>query len=167
MRIDNSSLKKPLKPHKHKMNAYEPRNILDKDSNEIDVELNSDIQELEVELDENENIVEISFRDFLTTGMGMIISDISFNEYGQLIFTMTNGTHFSIDLSTVTENKMNVFEIQTLSDLPIIGSDKTLYLIKQEKELYYWDTLGYCFKRIGFDYEDIDLIDGGNATSIK
>lgn len=46
-------------------------------------------------------------------------------------------------------------------DFPNIGKSNTLYLDKSTGNMYWYDTENTNYKVVGFDYEDICIISGG------
>lgn len=55
-------------------------------------------------------------------------------------------------------------ELQNKYELPNIGKEKTLYIILSESSLYIWSSLELSYHKVGSDWNDIETIDGGNAS---
>lgn len=52
---------------------------------------------------------------------------------------------------------------ETHHNFPNIGNPNMLYMDKQANKLYRWDTDTLHYYIIGSNYDDIEIIDGGNA----
>jgi len=55
-------------------------------------------------------------------------------------------------------------ELQNKYELQNIGKEKTLYIILSESSLYIWSVLELSYHKVGSDWNDIETIDGGNAS---
>lgn len=52
-------------------------------------------------------------------------------------------------------------------ELPNIGAESVLYVITSTKEFMYWSTADLKYCRISSDWQDIEIINGGEAEFIK
>lgn len=80
----------------------------------------------------------------------------------------TTVSPLSVDPTTSTTNG-NIYEfkhveLQNKYELPNIGKEKTLYIILSESSLYIWSSLELSYHKVGSDWNDIETIDGGNAS---
>lgn len=48
--------------------------------------------------------------------------------------------------------------LETTDDLPAIGSEVVLYVIKQTEESFVWSDVAMRYYQIGYNYKQIDLI---------
>lgn len=54
-------------------------------------------------------------------------------------------------------------QVETLANLPNVGSENTVYFVKNENATYRWDEAGLKYYCTGRDYREIKVINGGNA----
>ena len=58
-------------------------------------------------------------------------------------------------------------QVESRGNLPNIGSENTVYFVKNENATYRWDDAGLRYYCVGRDYEEINAINGGNASEFK
>lgn len=54
-------------------------------------------------------------------------------------------------------------QVEALANLPNVGSENTVYFVKNENATYRWDEAGLKYYCTGRDYQEIKVINGGNA----
>ena len=54
-------------------------------------------------------------------------------------------------------------QVEALANLPNVGSENTVYFVKDENATYRWDEAGLKYYCTGRDYQEIKVINGGNA----
>lgn len=54
-------------------------------------------------------------------------------------------------------------QVEALANLPNVGSENTVYFVKDENATYRWDDAGLKYYCTGRDYNEIKVINGGNA----
>ena len=54
-------------------------------------------------------------------------------------------------------------QVEALANLPNVGSENTVYFVKNENATYRWDEAGLKYYCTGRDYREIKVINGGNA----
>lgn len=54
-------------------------------------------------------------------------------------------------------------QVETRFNLPSVGSSGTVYFVKDENATYRWDDTSLLYYCVGRDYEEIKVINGGNA----
>lgn len=54
-------------------------------------------------------------------------------------------------------------QVEALANLPNVGSENTVYFVKNENATYRWDDAGLKYYCTGRDYQEIKVINGGNA----
>lgn len=54
-------------------------------------------------------------------------------------------------------------QVEALVNLPNVGSENTVYFVKNENATYRWDEAGLKYYCTGRDYQEIKVINGGNA----
>lgn len=54
-------------------------------------------------------------------------------------------------------------QVESKTNLPNVGSEGTVYFVKDENATYRWDDAGLKYYCTGRDYEEIKVINGGNA----
>lgn len=59
--------------------------------------------------------------------------------------------------------KETVMKAETIQDFPVMGNETCLYIAKKENKLYRWDDESIRYYCVGSDYNDIEIINGGNA----
>lgn len=60
-------------------------------------------------------------------------------------------------------NKALIVQVSAYSQLPAVGSESCLYVVKNLNKTYRWDDTDNRYYCIGSDYNDINVIDGGTA----
>lgn len=56
-----------------------------------------------------------------------------------------------------------IVNVDSISNLPSVGNEICLYIVKNENKTYRWDDVDIKYYCIGSDYNDIKTIDGGSA----
>ena len=56
----------------------------------------------------------------------------------------------------------NVVTKNTYEELPNVGSENSIYIVKAENATYRWT--GEKYEAVGRDYKELNLIDGGTAS---
>ena len=56
-----------------------------------------------------------------------------------------------------------VFPADTRYAFPNVGNPYTLYIATGENKAYRWDPAGLKYRCVGSDYQEIDIINGGDA----
>lgn len=54
-------------------------------------------------------------------------------------------------------------QVEALANLPNVGSENTVYFVKDENATYRWDEAGLKYYCTGRDYREIKVINGGSA----
>ena len=54
-------------------------------------------------------------------------------------------------------------QVESKTNLPNVGSEGTVYFVKDENATYRWDETGLKYYCTGRDYREIKVINGGNA----
>ena len=54
-------------------------------------------------------------------------------------------------------------QVEALANLPNVGSENMVYFVKNENATYRWDEAGLKYYCTGRDYQEIKVINGGNA----
>lgn len=54
--------------------------------------------------------------------------------------------------------------VQSKANLPNIGSENTIYIVKDENAVYRWDDTNLLYYCVGRDYNEIKVINGGTAV---
>jgi len=79
-----------------------------------------------------------------------------------------NGTDAWLDLKYVGEDGRGVVNAATHYDFPSIGDVNTIYKASEEKKIYQWNSVSLTYELIvnegSGNYEDIEIINGGNAN---
>lgn len=57
----------------------------------------------------------------------------------------------------------NVVSYSSLAAFPTVGSENTIYIDQSQNDIYRWDDENIKYYRIGTDYENIEIINGGNS----
>lgn len=57
-----------------------------------------------------------------------------------------------------------VFPAKTRFEFPNVGNIYTMYIATDENKSYRWDDENLKYYCVGSDYQDIKIIDGGNAN---
>lgn len=60
-------------------------------------------------------------------------------------------------------NKALIVHVAAYSQLPAVGSESCLYVVKNLNKTYRWDDADNRYYCVGSDYNDINVIDGGTA----
>ena len=55
-------------------------------------------------------------------------------------------------------------QVNTLSELPSVGAVNGVYFVKSENATYRWDNDNLKYECVGRDYDNITIINGGNAN---
>lgn len=87
------------------------------------------------------------------------------NLHGLTRYTTGINKVFKSMENKISENSLKISPVTSITGLPSVGDDKTIYIETTNKKIYLWDTKYlkyYCF---GSDYENIKTINGGNAKS--
>lgn len=66
----------------------------------------------------------------------------------------------------LTLEKLGISDIilkNNITEFPNIGNEKNVYIAKEENKTYRWDDENLKYYCIGSDYNDIKIINGGNA----
>lgn len=58
-------------------------------------------------------------------------------------------------------------QVEALANLPNVGSENTVYFVKNENATYRWDEAGLKYYCTGRDYQEIKVINGGNAEEFE
>ena len=66
---------------------------------------------------------------------------------------------------TALESSAKEVQVSTLFDLPQIGQVGIVYIVVKENAAYRWDAEGGNFICIGRDWNEIQCINGGDASS--
>lgn len=56
-----------------------------------------------------------------------------------------------------------IYKCDTFEQLPSVGNETTLYILKDENKTYRWDDIDVEYYCVGSDYNDIKTINGGGA----
>lgn len=67
------------------------------------------------------------------------------------------------DLKVQVGNNTGCVSVKSYGALPNIGSKGIVYIVEDENAAYRWDLDGLKYYSIGRDYEEIQIIFGGNA----
>lgn len=116
--------------------------------------------------------------------IGITIDSMDINEDGKLTATLSNGKTLTTiekvptsDMEALENLKTEIQKIQTaisnateyivtiktLDELPVKGHSNILYKVESEEKIYQWNpSSGYSV--ISSNYEDIKIINGGNAN---
>ena len=65
-------------------------------------------------------------------------------------------------LAAITDEP--VFFVETISELPAVGSTNKLYICRETDKTYRWDDDDTRYRIVGSDYNEIDVINGGEAN---
>ena len=60
-------------------------------------------------------------------------------------------------------NKALIVQVATYAQLPAVGSESCLYVVKNQNKTYRWDDTDNKYYCVGSDYNDINVINGGTA----
>lgn len=60
-----------------------------------------------------------------------------------------------------------IFFVNQLGELPNVGRVETLYVVLDKNITMYWDLANLKYSRIGTDWRDVEIIDGGHAEFTK
>lgn len=55
-------------------------------------------------------------------------------------------------------------QVNTLSELPSVGDVNGVYFVINENATYRWDSVNLKYECVGRDYDNIHVINGGNAN---
>lgn len=97
----------------------------------------------------------------------IIIDDINYTKTKSISYN--NGVD---SIKFVNENFVDTgggssgdaIQVDTLSALPAIGKENSIYIIKNENAVYRWDSLNLKYECVGRNYENLKIINGGNAN---
>ena len=73
-----------------------------------------------------------------------------------------NGGSLEEFLAAITDEPV-VF-VETISELPAVGNAEKLYVCRASNKTYHWDDDETQYRVIGSDYNEIDVINGGEAN---
>lgn len=65
------------------------------------------------------------------------------------------------------QDQNSIIEAETYADFPAVGNTHTIYKASNEKKLYQWNATAQSYETLtpeGADYNDIKIINGGNAN---
>ena len=68
--------------------------------------------------------------------------------------------------SIVPGGGTGVVNVNTRAELPNIGVENCIYIVKEENATYRWDDTNLKYFCVGRDYQEIQIINGGNADII-
>lgn len=65
----------------------------------------------------------------------------------------------------IEKSNNTVLEYASSLQFPAVGKSETLYIDKQNNMIYRWDDDNIKYYCVGNDYENINIINCGNATT--
>lgn len=93
----------------------------------------------------NNNQIIFTFQDGTTGSIsvplpqdGISITSIQINEDNHLICTFSDGS--TVDAGQLPESQGGLIQVDTFSNLPSTGNPSMIYLVRDQKTLYYWDN---------------------------
>ena len=66
-------------------------------------------------------------------------------------------------IDQITGGGGSAVQVESIGNLPNVGSEGTVYFVKDENATYRWDEAGLKYYCTGRDYQEIKVINGGNA----
>ena len=69
------------------------------------------------------------------------------------------------DLETKVNQAHGSVTVKSYGELPNVGSADIVYIIEDENAIYRWDTTNLKYFSVGRDYNEIEVIYGGSATT--
>ena len=69
------------------------------------------------------------------------------------------------DLETKVNQAHGSVTVKSYGELPNVGSADIVYIIEDENAIYRWDTTNLKYFSVGRDYNEIEAIYGGSATT--
>ena len=100
------------------------------------------------------------------SGLETLINEIN-DEFAKI-----KHSHSASDITGILSDEVipqsakNVETYSALSNFPAIGRSNVLYINEHENKSYRWDDDNIKYYVIGSDYEDIDIINCGDSTSV-
>ena len=93
-----------------------------------------------------------------------IIQSLVVNDYKNLKNLPTiNGVQIVGDLTFEDIGISTIIPIKNFDNLPNIGASNNLYIDEEKGTLYRWDETNKKYYIIGFNYNDVKIIDVGHA----
>ena len=69
------------------------------------------------------------------------------------------------DLETKVNQAHGSVTVKSYGELPNVGSADIVYIIEDENAIYRWDATNSKYFSVGRDYNEIEVIYGGSATT--
>lgn len=69
------------------------------------------------------------------------------------------------DLETKVNQAHGSVTVKSYGELPNVGSADIVYIIEDENAIYRWDATNLKYFSVGRDYNEIEVIYGGSATT--
>lgn len=65
----------------------------------------------------------------------------------------------------VPPSPFEVITKNTYLEFPSVGKESAIYVDKTENQFYRWDSENLTYKKMGSDYHDIKVINGGTSKT--
>lgn len=94
-----------------------------------------------------------------------VMKSIYENDYNRLVnIPYINDIALKGKLTSEDLGITDVVYVDNFLEFPLIGKESNLYVTRNDNKLYRWDDANLKYFIIGSDYNDIKIINGGDAS---
>lgn len=115
------------------------------------------------------NIIQISNSSFAAIqNRSITINGVTktFDENGELVF-YSDELNLSTSPDGTTTSSKQIHKYETMHAFPNRGQNEHLYIAEAENAIYQWVEDSLVYVCVGKNYEEVTVINGGNAASFS